>query len=613
MNLKIAISSGKGGTGKTFISTNLAVILAQSGKTIRYLDCDVEEPNGHLFLKPEIHHEETVTLISPVEVDTDKCTACGQCVEVCQYNALVLIKEKVLLFKNMCHICGACTLVCPTDAIIEKKREIGKLKHGQSGSIEVHYGLLETAEGGMSTRLIKKVKQCADEGINILDSSPGTACPVVETVKDADLCVLVTDPTPFGIHDLKLAVKMCRELDQEPVVVVNRADYMNDELKNYCKKANLEILGEIPDDRKIAETYSVGDLVVEKLPQYRPLFQKLAASIIKRARNPKTVVTGKDPAVQKPETLFPTEQPLVSATRASEIRELVVLSGKGGTGKTSLTASFCALEKNLAIADCDVDAADLHLILNPNIRERGWFSGGNLAKIDPNLCSACGECFRYCRFEAIQYREKNHQSFYEVDEISCEGCGVCKLVCPLNAVSCQPAVNGEWYLSETRLGPMSHAKLSVAEENSGKLVTCVRNNRDRLAVQKDLKHSIIDGSPGTGCPVIASLTGTEYALVITEPTVSGIHDLKRVLDVIRFFKIPCGVIVNKSDLNAQKTEEIRILSEQSDSEFLGMIPYDKQVTEAQVKGLTAIEYTDGDISETIRSIWEKVRARCFKN
>ncbi|NQT26076.1 P-loop NTPase [candidate division KSB1 bacterium] len=611
MNLKIAISSGKGGTGKTFISTNIARTLERCGHPIRYLDCDVEEPNGHLFLKPEIHAEETITLLSPMEVDPDKCIACGKCVNACQYNALALIKEKILIFQNMCHICGACTLVCPTGAIIEKDREIGKLKHGKSGSIDFHYGLLKTGEGGMSPRVIKKVKQCASDGINILDSSPGTACPVVETVKDADLCVLVTDPTPFGVHDLKLAVDMCRELNQEPVVVVNRADYMNSDLKTYCEEAGLEILGEIPNDRKIAECYSVGNLAVDELPEYRPLFQKLADAIIQRAQNPGSIPARKTqtPKPQKPEQLQPVEPPKENMTKAPKTHEVVVISGKGGTGKTSLAASFCALEKSLAIADCDVDAADLHLILKPEIRERGWFSGGVLASIDPDKCTGCGECAEHCRFDAIHPKQIGDRIHYEVDALSCEGCGVCSIVCQDDAVQSTLAINGEWYMSDTRFGPMSHAKLGVAEENSGKLVTRVRTNKDIMAEQAGLKESLIDGSPGTGCPVIASLTGADYALVVTEPTVSGVHDLKRVLDVIRFFRIPSGVIVNKSDLNPEKSEEIRILSEQNESDILGMIPYDRQITEAQVRGQSIIEYTDGPISVTIRSIWERVRER----
>ncbi|NQT26747.1 4Fe-4S binding protein [candidate division KSB1 bacterium] len=605
MNLNIAISSGKGGTGKTFIATNIARTLEQSKHSVRYLDCDVEAPNGHLFLKPEIHKEETVTLLSPMEVDTDKCTACGKCVTACQYNALALIKGKLLFFQNMCHICGACTLVCPTDAIIEKDREIGKLKHGRSGSIDFHYGLLKTGEGGMSPRVIKRVKQCASDGINILDSSPGTACPVVETVKDADLCVLVTDPTPFGVHDLKLAVDMCRE----PVVVVNRADYMNRDLKTYCEVSGLEILGEIPDDRKIAECYSVGNLAVDELPEYRSLFQELADAIVRRAQNPKSVQRSKTPKDQKLKSFQQIDPQQEKNYKAPKTHEIVVISGKGGTGKTSLVASFCALEKNIAIADCDVDAADLHLILKPEIQERGWFSGGNLATIDPDKCTGCGICAEHCRFEAIHSKQAGDRIHYKVDVLSCEGCGVCSIVCPENAIKNATSINGEWYLSDTRFGPMSHAKLGVAEENSGKLVTQVRNNKDRLAERLGLKKSLIDGSPGTGCPVIASLTGANYALVVTEPTVSGVHDLKRVLDVIRFFRIPSGVIVNKSDLNPKITEEIRLLSKQNGSDFLGTIPYDRQITEAQVAGQSIIEYTDGPISETILLIWKNVKER----
>jgi MinD superfamily P-loop ATPase len=247
MITKIAISSGKGGTGKTFVATNIASILAKKGRKVRYLDCDVEEPNGHLFLKPQIDKEEDVMLLSPAEVDEEKCVNCGECAEVCHYNAIAVIKDKVLFFKELCHVCGACKIICPTDAIIEKEKKIGILRHGKSGIVDFHYALLETAEGGMSPRLVKKVKNSAGEGINILDSSPGTACPVVETVKDVDLCVLVTDPTPFGINDLKLAVAMSREVGQEPVVIVNRAEYRNDSLKEYLSSEKLEIVGEIPD------------------------------------------------------------------------------------------------------------------------------------------------------------------------------------------------------------------------------------------------------------------------------------------------------------------------------------------------------------------------------
>jgi MinD superfamily P-loop ATPase len=606
MITKIAISSGKGGTGKTFVATNIATIMAKEGKKVRYLDCDVEEPNGHLFLKPQIDKEEDVTILSPVGVDAEKCISCGDCAEACHYNAIAVIKEKVLFFKELCHACGACQVVCPTDAVIEEERKIGVLRHGKSGPINFHYALLETAEGGMSPRLVKKVKSSTGEGINILDSSPGTSCPVVETVKDVDLCVLVTDPTPFGINDLKLAVAMSREVGQEPVVIVNRAEYGNDSLKEYLSSEQLEIVGEIPDDRTIAEVYSRGDMVVDKLAQYKELFEKIADNIIKASQKErivkKTTEKETDKVKKKTEKAKQDETP---ATKKP--KELVVISGKGGTGKTSLAASFIALAEKIVISDCDVDAADLHLILRPQIKERGDFSGGVTAEIDQDQCTGCGRCKEECRFLAIREESSSNKSHFFIDQLACEGCGVCHLVCKDNAVKIEDSVNGEWYISETRYGPMSHAKLGIAEENSGRLVTLVRNKQNRLAQEAGLDEAIIDGSPGTGCPVIASLTGSTYALVVTEPTVSGIHDLDRILKVTRHFGIPSGIVVNKYDLNMEMTDKIKLLSQDYSAEFIGTIPYDKEVTDAQMSGLSVVEYTQSPTTEAIEKTWERVK------
>lgn len=637
--LRIAISSGKGGTGKTFIATNIAKSLEGKGEKVRYLDCDVEEPNGHLFLKPKLYKEEDVTLLAPAEVNEEKCIKCGKCVENCHYNAIALIKGKILFFKELCHVCGACEIVCPVDAIIEKRKKIGVLKHGKAGMIDFHYALLETAEGGMSPRLVKKVRERIGEGINILDSSPGTACPVVETVKDVDLCVLVTDPTPFGINDLKLAVDMARQVGQEPAIVVNRAEYRDDNLKEYCHAEKLEIIGEIPDDRNIAEVYSVGDIVIEKLPRYRDLFEDLSSKIVNMARQVRTV---KKPAAKE----VPQEKKGLEKSKqytnsgAKKPKELVIISGKGGTGKTSVAASFAALAKDTVISDCDVDAADLHLILTPHIKERGDFSGGVHVEIAQDRCTACGRCEQICRFSAIQKRtvnpvrkptltqgikphvhEKGNNSMgshevlsngvndtfrFFIDSIACEGCGACFLACKDNAIEMEDAVNGEWFISDTRFGPMAHAKLGVAEENSGRLVTLVRNKEAQIAQDSGRNKALIDGSPGTGCPVIASLTGADYALVVTEPTVSGIHDMRRILEVTGHFGIPAGIVVNKYDLNLEMTEKIKDLGKDYNAKFIGVIPYDTKVTEAQMRKLSVVEYTDAPVTKSIRQIWRKI-------
>ncbi|GAH53639.1 unnamed protein product, partial [marine sediment metagenome] len=228
------------------------------------------------------------------------------------------------------------------------------------------------------------------------------------------------------------------------------------------------------------------------------------------------------------------------------MKELVIVSGKGGTGKTSVVAAFAALAESKVLADCDVDAADLHLVLEPTILTREDFSGGSCARIEAENCTACGKCQEVCRFEAISCNgpaNEGVEKTYSVDPIACEGCGVCSLVCPTEAVIFEPVVNGQWYISETRHGPMVHAKLGIAQENSGKLVSLVRNQAKKIAEEQALNLVIIDGSPGIGCPVIASITGADLVLVVTEPTLSGQHDLERVSQLTRHFGIKTLVSV----------------------------------------------------------------------
>ncbi|HOE16816.1 MAG TPA: ATP-binding protein [Syntrophorhabdaceae bacterium] len=291
------------------------------------------------------------------------------------------------------------------------------------------------------------------------------------------------------------------------------------------------------------------------------------------------------------------------------MRELTIISGKGGTGKTSVVASFAALAERSVLADCDVDAADLHLVLDPKVLQQEDFSGGKRARIDHNLCTVCGKCREICRFDAVSFDGEGNERVektFRVDPIACEGCGVCAWFCPEKAIIFEAAVNGRWFVSETRHGPMVHAKLGIAEENSGKLVTTVRQEAKKIARQRNLELIIVDGSPGIGCPVIASITATNLVLTVTEPTVSGLHDLERVADLTRHFNIPNLVCVNKWDLNRDVTAEIEKQAKGKGMIVAGRIRYDKAVTEAQIKGLSIVEYKEGGCAEDIRELWKNV-------
>ncbi len=281
------------------------------------------------------------------------------------------------------------------------------------------------------------------------------------------------------------------------------------------------------------------------------------------------------------------------------MKELTVISGKGGTGKTSITAAFATLAENAVFADCDVDAADLHLILKPKIKKTMKFHGLKVASIDKSLCIDCKKCYDSCRFHAID-EEIN------LTKESCEGCGVCAYVCPVHAISMVDRDSGFAYISETRFGPMAHAVLNTAEEASGKLVTVVRNNAKILAEKKQKDLIIIDGPPGIGCPVIASMTGVDLVLIVTEPTLSAIHDLERVLGVAQHFHIPAVVCINKSSINAENTSKIEQYCKKNNILIVGKLPYDTTITQAMIHEQSVIEFSDGVLSHDIRDMWKKI-------
>ncbi len=302
--------------------------------------------------------------------------------------------------------------------------------------------------------------------------------------------------------------------------------------------------------------------------------------------------------------------PLAAAQADSSlVRELVVISGKGGTGKTSVVASFAVLAGNAVLADCDVDAADLHLVLEPRVEKRHPFSAGYRAVVRAELCAACGECLEWCRFGALA--NPPDADIPEVDPIACEGCGVCAALCPVRAIDLEPRLCGEWFLSETRCGPMVHARLGVAAENSGKLVSLVRAAARTAAAQSGRGLVIVDGPPGIGCPVIAAVTGATAVLLVTEPSVSGEHDVGRALELAHHFGLPAAVCVNRWDVCPEGAERIEDHARRHGAEIAGRIRYDPTVTKAQRQAISTVEL-GGAAADDIRAVWEHVAARWLR-
>jgi len=285
----LSVASGKGGTGKTLVATSLALSL-KDREGVQLLDCDVEEPDDHIFLKPVITRSEAVYIQVP-EVDEEKCTYCGKCAEVCAYHAIAVFSEQVLVFPQLCHGCGACSYLCPENAICEEERQIGIVESGYSEGIAFVHGKLTVGEA-MPTPVIRKVKQEANvDGVVIIDVSPGTSCPVVESIKDSDFCLLVTEPTPFGLNDLVLAVETVKELNIRCGVVINRAGVGDGKVEEYCARENIPVLLTIPLDNGIARLYSIGITLVEGMPQWREsfldLFDQIQEIVHERSRSPK--------------------------------------------------------------------------------------------------------------------------------------------------------------------------------------------------------------------------------------------------------------------------------------------------------------------------------------
>jgi MinD superfamily P-loop ATPase len=629
--LRVAVASGKGGTGKTLISTNLARTLADDGRDTSYVDCDVEAPNGHLFLVP------TQIVPSPVavpvaQIDEDACTGCPTCSRICQYSAILSLPTHSVVLDDLCSGCGACVQACPTGAISERNVPVGVVEQAVSGSLTVRGGRMDigrTAEHEI-VRSVLHASREQDTGWVVMDSPPGVACTAAETVRNADVALLVTEPTPAGLHDLALAVELARELEVPCAVALNRAGEDDAGVREYCAERGIPILLELLDDRGIAEIYARGDLLVEVDPTHRERFRRLATDL-QAMTSAGTAVTSAGAAGPAPRNGPPpgtvadpgagtstgATPPVPSSMHSTDpLRtDLVVLSGKGGTGKTSLSAALtrlAAADTAQVIVDADVDAANFAL-LTEAVPTASWpFVGGKHAVVDPAVCTGCGICVEHCRFDALTLRDATSpealgEFVAVVDTAACEGCTLCEHLCPDLAIRMEPTTGGSWSLAETPAGPLVHARLTPGQQNSGKLVTLVRNEGRAVARAHDTDVLLTDGPPGIGCPAGAALAGSTHVLLVTEPTRSGLHDLRRIAELCAQSRIPTAVCLNKADLDDPLSEQLLVEAATRDLPVLGRVRYDPAIPAAHRAGSTVIDHApDSPAAEDLRHLWSAV-------
>ncbi|MCF7792051.1 MAG: ATP-binding protein [Victivallales bacterium] len=612
--MNIAIGSGKGGTGKTTLAVNLSHYLKNKPdieRQVSLIDCDVEAPNDKLFLNDPFLKEESIEDLRP-EWNKDRCKGCGKCKEVCKYNAIARLPDKTLIFKELCHACGACHYMCPNNAISEESYEIGKLyKTEDDEDLFFVYGKLNIGEVA-SPSVVKAVKKnIKHKRINIIDAPPGTGCSVVATLDDTDFAILVTEPTPFGLHDLKLAALMTYKMKIPFGVVINRADKNDLIITDFLDKYQIPLLGKIPFNKKYAEAYSKGQILFKEYPELEENLNEIFYKTLDLKNSQPKEIEKTDFIKFKSEEEIDVNKYFTDKYKSRNIpenkKELMIISGKGGTGKTTVSAAFSVLakeRKNVSVfEDCDVDAADLHLLLNPEVLKDKDFSGGSVAVINSTACTGCGICVEKCRFDAIDYTADMK---FKINKLKCEGCGFCALVCPHSAITEREEVNGREFISDTEYGPMAHAELGIAEENTGKLVASVRKESDEILDNLNSSLVIGDGPPGVGCPVIASITGINLGVVITEPTVSGMQDMVRVLQLTKHFNIRTKIIINKADLNLKMSKKIRLSAASFNSEIIAEIPFDKNINDALVNGKTIVEHGKGKALKEIKKAWNYI-------
>ncbi|HNX77109.1 MAG TPA: ATP-binding protein [Candidatus Rifleibacterium sp.] len=601
--MKIAICSGKGGTGKTTVSLSLAWTLGQSEEftmPVNLLDCDVEEPNCHLFLHCDYQVPEPVFAEKPL-FDMTKCIGCGRCANKCRYNAIAMVKGTPLVFNDMCHSCGVCGVVCSHGAIKLQPGQIGEILHAEKPRyFDFAYGVLKIGESQSPLVISKLHKSAPDASVTILDGPPGTACSAVKTIGAAEKVILVTEPTPFGAHDLSLALNLCNELQKPAAIIINRSDENDGLIEEIASQHGVPVIGKIPFSREYARACSEGRILAAEYPTLRPTFMSSFSRLINEAtipvrhtfKNPGAIDSGESPSSASP--------------KDGSYQEITILSGKGGTGKTSVTAAFATLADSRIFADCDVDAANLRLLLNGRNLYSSSVSLGSQAIIDPRKCRKCNKCLEACRFEAIDIDPETGAC--RVNELHCEGCGLCIEICPNKAIKDQRSETGKLMISEAGNSTLIHADLNTAAENSGKLVSMVRDLAFAVADQKRKDWLICDGPPGTACPAISTVTGSDRVVLVTEPSVAALHDLERVINLVRHFGLTPEIIINKADINASVTRRIHDLASSHKYKVIGEIPFDESVKQSIKAGVPVTQHDPNcPASLALINIWNRIK------
>ena len=421
--MKITIASGKGGTGKTTLALSLAYIYANElNQKTHLVDCDVDAANAHLFINKEADQQHPALVRKPV-VNEKKCTGCGACQRACHYNAITVLLEKPLIFDELCHSCGACEYVCPENAISFVDKSIGKFYHAKNtgAGFDLSWGELFIGEV-QAPEMIRQLKEMkGDEEIRIYDASPGAGCPVRETMLGSDTVVLVTEPTPFGLNDLKMAAALAHEMSIPTAIIVNRSRQDVDIITEFSRETGIPIIGRIPFDRKYASTCSSGKLLAK---EHKELVEELRSIAVKISSLKK--LKSDAPKIRVCELNEQTLYKSKNTKKPENVKEFVIMSGKGGTGKTTLSAALADLTSDSLFFDADVDASNLPILLKGKRVSEKRFIGGQKARINTDICTHCNACVEACHFNAIS---DEHQIISE----ACEGCGFCTLVCPVKS------------------------------------------------------------------------------------------------------------------------------------------------------------------------------------